>query len=70
MTDIGDGAFHQGEAVWVMEEGGSQRPAEYIGVREVSAWFGGPPSVLVMYVDDRSEGAVEMDRVIPRHAED
>ncbi len=44
MTDIGDGPFQQGEPIWVMEADGSQRPAEYIGVREtMDRWFGGPP---------------------------
>lgn len=66
MTDIGDGPFHKGEPIWVMEADGSQRAAEYIGVREVSAWFGGPQMVFVFYPDTRSEGAVEVDRVIPR----
>lgn len=68
MTDIGDGPFHKGEPVWVMESDGSQRAAEYIGVREVSAWFGGAPMVFVFYTDTRSAGAVEVDRVIPRRA--
>jgi hypothetical protein len=70
MTDIGDGQFHKGEPVWVMEADGSQRPAEYIGVREVSAWFGGAPSVFVLYTDTRSAGVVEVDRVIPRETTD
>jgi hypothetical protein len=66
MTDIGDGPFHKGERVWVMEADGSQRAAEYIGVREVSAWFGGAPAVFVLYEDTRTAGSVEVDRVIPR----
>jgi hypothetical protein len=70
VTDIGDGPFHKGEPVWVMEADGSQRPAEYVGVREVSAWFGGPPAVFVLYTDTHSGGAVEVDRVIPRDASD
>ncbi len=70
MTDIGDGRFQQGEPIWVMEADGSQRPAEYVGVREASAWFGGPPAVLVLYTDTRSGGAVEVDRVIPRETDD
>ena len=67
MTDIGDGPFHQGEHVWVIQSDGSQRAAEYVGVGEASAWFGGPPRVLVVYPDTRSGEAVEVDRVIPRH---
>jgi hypothetical protein len=51
-----------------MEADGSQRAAEYVGVREASAFFGGAPSVLVVYLDTRAAGAVEVDRVIPREA--
>ena len=70
MTDIGDGQFKKGEPVWVEEPGAPPRPAEYIGQQETSAWFGGPPTVLVMYTDTRSGGAVEVDRVIPRETTD
>jgi hypothetical protein len=70
MTDIGDGRFKKGEPIWVMEADGSQRPAEYIGVQETSAWFGGAPGVLVFYTDTRSGGAVEVDRVIARETDD
>jgi hypothetical protein len=66
MSDIGDGAFHQGQPVWVMEADGSQRAAEYVGESETAAWFGGTPSVLVVFEDTRAGGAVEVDRVIPR----
>lgn len=70
MTDIGDGPFHKGEPVWVMQDDGSQRAAEYVGVRETSAWFGGAPTVIVVYPDTRSSAAVEVDRVVPRKAQD
>ena len=66
MTDIGDTQFHKGQPVWVVEEDGSQRAAEYVGEGETSAWFGGPPTVYVVYVDTGSGGAVEVDRVIAR----
>jgi hypothetical protein len=66
MTDIGDGQFKKGEPVWVVEANGTQRPAEYIGVQEGGAWFGGPPQVFVLFTDTRSAGAVEVDRVVPR----
>jgi hypothetical protein len=66
VTDIGDGPFHKGEPIWVMGPDGSQRPAEYIGVQEVGAWFGGPPSVFVLFTDTHSAAAVEVDRVVPR----
>lgn len=66
MTDIGDGLFHQGEPIWVMQPDGSQRAAEYVGVGETSAWFGGPPTVIVVYPDTHSGESVEVDRVLPR----
>jgi hypothetical protein len=66
MTGVGDGLFHQGQRVWVMQEDGSQRAAEYVGEGESSAWFGGAPTVMVVYEDTRSGAAVESDRVIPR----
>jgi hypothetical protein len=66
MSDIGDGLFHQGQDVWVIQDDGSQRAAEYVGVGETSAWFGGPPMVIVVYPDTRSGATVEVDRVIAR----
>jgi hypothetical protein len=68
MTDIGDGPFHKGQPVWVVQSDGSQRPAEYVGEAETSAWFGGAPKVLVVYPDAHSGEAVDVDRVIPRDA--
>ncbi|HEY3944342.1 MAG TPA: hypothetical protein VGL78_03870 [Solirubrobacteraceae bacterium] len=68
MTDIGDSQFHKGQPVWVIEEEGTQRAAEYVGEGETSAWFGGPPTVFVVYADTRAGEAVEVDRVIPRDA--
>jgi hypothetical protein len=68
MSDIGDGPFHKGQLVWVVQSDGSQRPAEYVGEAETSAWFGGAPKVLVVYPDAHSGEAVEVDRVIPRDA--
>ncbi len=66
MTDIGDSQFHKGQPVWVLDQDGSQRAAEYVGEGETSAWFGGPPTVIVVYLDTRSGEAVEVERVIPR----
>jgi hypothetical protein len=70
MTDIGDGQFHKGQPVWVIGEGGMQRAAEYVGEGEQSAWFGGPPRVIVVYLDDHSGEAVEVGRVVPRAREE
>jgi hypothetical protein len=68
MTDIGDGQFHKGQPVWVIEDDGSQRAAEYVGEAETSSWFGGAPKVFVVFVDTRSGEAVEFNRVLPREA--
>jgi hypothetical protein len=70
MTEIGDSQFHKGQPVWVIEADGSQRAAEYVGEGELSAWFGGTPTVFVVYADTREGGAVEVDRVIARDADD
>jgi hypothetical protein len=66
MSDIGDGPFHKGQPVWVLQSDGAQRAAEYVGEAETSAWFGGATKVLVVYPDVHSGEAVEVDRVIPR----
>jgi hypothetical protein len=68
MTDIGDSQFHQGQPVWVVAEGGELVPAEYVGEGETSAWFGGPPTLLVVLTETRTSAAVEADRVIAREA--
>jgi hypothetical protein len=68
MTSIGDGQFRKGEPVWVMGPDGSQRAADYVGEGEMSAWFGGAPTVIVVYLDTRSGEAVEVDRVVAREA--
>ena len=60
--------FVPGEPVWVMEANGAQRRAEYLGARVASVWRAGPPMVFVLYADNHSAEAVEMDRVIPRRA--
>jgi hypothetical protein len=66
VTDIGDSLFHEGQDVWVIQPDGSQRAAEYVGQGEMSAWFGGSPTVLVVYPDTASGEAVEVGRVIAR----
>jgi hypothetical protein len=66
MTDIGDSLLRKGQDVWVVGPDGSRRPAEYVGDSEASAWFGGPPTVLVVYPDVGESEAVEVDRVIAR----
>jgi hypothetical protein len=66
MAELGDSRFRRGEPVWVVQTDGSQRAAEYVGEGELSAWFGGVPTVMVVYPDTRSGEAVEVDRVLAR----
>ncbi len=66
MTDIGDSLFRRGQDVWVVNPDGSRRAAEYVGEGEMSAWFGGTPTVIVVYPDTATGEAVEVDRVIAR----
>ncbi len=66
MDDVIDGPFHKGQPVWVIQDDGSQRAAEYVGEGELSAWFGGSPTVIVVFGDTHSGAAVEIDRVIAR----
>lgn len=66
MSDIGDSVFHKGQAIWVLGADGTSRPAQYVGEGELSSWFGGAPTVIVVYTDTHSGEAVEVDRVIPR----
>jgi hypothetical protein len=66
MSSIGDGQFHKGQPVWVIQDDGSQREADFVGEGELSAWFGGSPSVIVVFLDTRDGASVPMDRVIPR----
>jgi len=68
VTDIGDSLFHKGQPIWVLQGDGSQRAAEYVGEGEMSAWFGGPPMVVVVYPDTQTGATVEVDRVIARNA--
>jgi hypothetical protein len=66
MSDIGDGQFHKGQPIWVMQPDGSQRAAQYVGEGETSAWFGGPPTVIVIFPDTETGEMVEVDRIVPR----
>jgi hypothetical protein len=66
MGDSGDGLFHKGQPVWVIEEGGSRRAAGYLGESETTAWFGGKVAVMVVYEDTRTGATVDADRVTPR----
>lgn len=63
---LGDGPFEKGENIWVVDPGGGRRPAEFVGQAESNDWFGGPPTVIVVFPDDGSSAIVELDRVLPR----
>lgn len=65
MSGVGDSLFHKGQPVWVIQADGSRREAEYVGEGEMSAWFGGAPTAIVVYPEGAGE-AVEIDRVIAR----
>ncbi len=69
MTSIGDGQFHKGQPVWVIQEDGSQRAGVYVGEGETSAWFGGAATVMVVHPEAHTGELVEVDRVIPRDDE-
>ncbi len=58
--------LEEGQKVWVHQEDGSARPAIYVGEGELSAWFGGPPQVYVVYPETESGEAVSETRVTPR----
>ena len=66
---IGDGAFHKGQPIWVMQADGSARKGVYVGEGETSAWFGGSPTVYVVYPDSESGEAVALERVTTRDDE-
>ena len=53
----------------MIQEDGSGRAAEYVGEGELSAWFGGAPTVIVVYTDTHTGEDVEVDRVIARDVE-
>ena len=70
MTDIGDSLFHKGDPVWVVQPDGSQRAAEYVGEGGSTDWFGGPPRVIVVYLDTDTGDTVEAVRVVARESGD
>ncbi len=70
MTDVGDSEFRKGQPVWVINQDGGRRAAEYVGEGELSSWFGGASTVIVVYPDTRTGEAVEVTRVIPREPSD
>lgn len=63
-----DRRFYRGQTVWVVQGDGSQRAAEYVGQAQQIAWWGGVPTVYVVYRDTGAGESVEMERVIPDEA--
>lgn len=58
--------FKKGQKVWIHNADGSTTPAIFVGERESSTFFGGPPTVYVV-IEGADEGAaVELDRVTAR----
>jgi hypothetical protein len=53
----------------VVIDNGRLEPAAYVGEGETSAWFGGPPTVFVVFTGTDTVATVEVDRVIPREDE-
>lgn len=66
MRHLEDGPFKKGEDVWVIDPGGGRRAAEFVGQAESNDWFGGAPTVIVVFPDDGSSATVELDRVLAR----
>lgn len=59
-------AYEEGQKIWVEQTDGSQRAAVYVGEAEQASWFGGGPSVYVVYPDTRSGEEVAATRIVPR----
>jgi len=66
MGEAENNLFERGQHVWVLFEDGSRRAAEYVGEADMSAWFGGPPRIIVVFDDDRSGAEVLFEQVVPR----
>ena len=58
--------FEKGQKIWVHGEGGTQRPAIFVGEGENATFFGGPPLCYVVMEDTKEGGEVELDRVTAR----
>lgn len=59
----------EGDKVWVHQADGSVRPAIFVGEGELAGWFGGSPTVYVVYPETKSGEAVEETRVTARDDE-
>jgi len=68
MKSVGDNRIRKGQPVWVIAPDGSQRAAKFVGAGQLSTWFGGSSSAIVVYLDTRAGESVDVGRVIPREA--
>jgi hypothetical protein len=62
MSAANNRVLRTGEPVWVLEQDGSLRPAEYVG-EPTSACPEGRGKALVIYVDARGHGIVDVDHL-------
>ena len=58
--------FEKGQKIWIHGEGGTQRPAIFMGDGENATFFGGPPQCYVVMEDTKEGGEVELDRITAR----
>jgi hypothetical protein len=60
---MGIEGFEKGQEVWIHGDGGSRRPAIFVGEGENATFFGGPPLCYVVMEDTKESAQVELDRV-------
>jgi hypothetical protein len=58
--------FKEGQAVWVEDGDGNQRPGIYAGESESASWFGGAPSAYVVDPGTDQGAVVPIFRITPR----
>jgi hypothetical protein len=61
-----EGAFAEGQKLWVHGPDGAARPAVYVGGGDNATFFGGPPLAYVVFEDTREGAEVEVDRITAR----
>lgn len=66
MNEHESSGFQEGQKVWIVGSGGSQRPAVYVGPADTASWLGGQPRAYVVYADDRSGAEVALELIVPR----
>jgi hypothetical protein len=66
MSDDAMQPFQEGQHIWVEQPDGSQRPAVFVGEAEIASWFGGGPSVYVVYPETQEGEQVAAVRCVSR----